>query len=62
MLARATGAPVLPAATDSGLRWGKDAVDKVAGPARVRLYPALEGLGQEALMAALAEVYYERGV
>jgi len=62
VLARATGAPVLPAATDSGLVWGKDALNKVQGEARVRIYPALEGLGQEALMAALAEVYYERGV
>lgn len=61
-LAQASGAPVLPAATDSGLRWGKEAFNKTPGPANVKLYQPLPELGREAFMAALAEVFYEKGV
>jgi 1-acyl-sn-glycerol-3-phosphate acyltransferase len=61
-LAQASGAPVLPAATDSGLRWGPDPMHKIRGVAQVKLYPPLPELRREAFMAALAEVFYEHGV
>ncbi len=59
-LARACGAPVLPAATDSGLRWGPRSFGKRAGLARLKIFPALApGLERAAIIAALGVVFYE---
>jgi len=62
-LARATSAPVFPAATDSGLRWGARAFAKTPGPVHVKLFPPLaQGLRRDELFAGLAGVFYEKGV
>ena len=62
-LARSTYAPVIPAATNSGLRWGARAFHKNPGPVDVKLFPALTpGLRREDLIAELTEDFYEHGV
>lgn len=58
-LAQAVNVPVLPAATNSGLRWGRKAYGKTAGPVYVAIQPALPaGLGREELVATLEELFY----
>lgn len=53
-LATATRAPVVPAATDSGLFWGRRAFHKRPGTIHVSVLPPLPpGLPRQALMAAL---------
>lgn len=53
-LAAATGAPVVPVATNSGLFWGRRAFHKRPGTIRVAILPALPaGMPRAALMAAL---------
>jgi 1-acyl-sn-glycerol-3-phosphate acyltransferase len=53
-LAAATGAPVVPVATNSGLFWGRRAFHKRPGTIRIAILPALPaGLPRAALMAAL---------
>ncbi|WP_176559742.1 lysophospholipid acyltransferase family protein [Teichococcus rhizosphaerae] len=54
-LAAASGAPVVPVATDSGLRWGRGAMSrKLPGPITVAVMPALPpGLPRARLVAAL---------
>jgi 1-acyl-sn-glycerol-3-phosphate acyltransferase len=53
-LAAATGAPVVPVATDSGLYWGRRAFQKRPGTIHVEVLPPLpQGLPRPALMAAL---------
>lgn len=53
-LAIATGAPVVPVATDSGLYWGRRAFRKQPGTIHVAVLPPLpSGLPRQALMAAL---------
>jgi 1-acyl-sn-glycerol-3-phosphate acyltransferase len=55
-LAAASGAPVVPAATDSGRFWGRRAFRKRAGTLTVAVLPPLPpGLPRARLMAALAE-------
>lgn len=55
-LAVATGAPVVPAATDSGRCWGRRAFRKPAGVIHVTALPPLPpGLPRVALMRALEE-------
>jgi 1-acyl-sn-glycerol-3-phosphate acyltransferase len=55
-LANATGAPVVPAATDSGLYWGRRAFQKRPGTIRIEVLPALPtGLPRAKLMAALED-------
>jgi 1-acyl-sn-glycerol-3-phosphate acyltransferase len=55
-LAIATGAPVVPVATDSGLAWGRRAFRKQPGTIRVSVLPPLPaGLPRHALMAALED-------
>jgi 1-acyl-sn-glycerol-3-phosphate acyltransferase len=62
-LARASYAPVIPAATNSGLRWGARAFHKNPGPVDVKLFPPLTpGLRREDLIAELTADFYERGV
>ena len=56
-LAAATGLPVIPAATDSGLFWGRRAFRKRPGVITLAILPPLPaGLRREALMARLEEV------
>jgi 1-acyl-sn-glycerol-3-phosphate acyltransferase len=53
-LAAATGVPVVPVATDSGLYWGRRAFHKRAGTIHVAILPPLPvGMPRAALMAAL---------
>jgi 1-acyl-sn-glycerol-3-phosphate acyltransferase len=53
-LAAATGLPVIPAATDSGLCWGRRAFRKRPGTITLAILPPLPaGLRREALMARL---------
>lgn len=56
-LAAASGAPVVPVATDSGLRWGRGALSrKLPGPITVAILPPLPpGLPRVQLVAALEE-------
>lgn len=55
-IARQTGLPVIPVATDSGRRWGRRAFRKSAGVIHVRILPPLApGLRREELMARLRE-------
>ncbi|HTQ72370.1 MAG TPA: lysophospholipid acyltransferase family protein [Acidocella sp.] len=59
MLAQGVEAPVLPATTDSGLRWGRLAFNKHPGTVHITLHPALpKGLRREELIAALNQLYY----
>ncbi len=62
-LARALDVPVIPAATDSGRRWGRRAFVKTPGPARVKIYPALsQRLPRAEMIAALNRHFYQDGV
>lgn len=62
-IARATGLPVVPVATDSGRYWARDAIRKRPGTIRIKLFPALPaGLDRAAMLAALHAAFYERGV
>ncbi|MBR0649253.1 1-acyl-sn-glycerol-3-phosphate acyltransferase [Roseomonas terrae] len=55
-MAAATGAPVVPAATDSGRFWGRRAFRKSPGVLHVSVLPALPaGMPRGALMAALEQ-------
>ena len=54
-LADATGLPVIPAATDSGERWGRRAFRKRPGTIHIAIRPGLEiGLRREALLIRLS--------
>ncbi|MGE4480998.1 lysophospholipid acyltransferase family protein [Acidocella sp.] len=58
-VAQGLAAPLLPATTDTGLRWGRQAFNKQPGPVHVTLHPPLEpGLNREALLARLGQLYY----
>jgi 1-acyl-sn-glycerol-3-phosphate acyltransferase len=58
-LAQEIEAPVLPATTDTGLRWGRRAFGQQPGAAHVALHaPLPAGLGREPLIARLAGLYY----
>jgi 1-acyl-sn-glycerol-3-phosphate acyltransferase len=60
-LAVATGAIVVPAATDSGRLWGRRAFWKVPGTITVSILPPLPaGLRREAMMTALEDVIETR--
>lgn len=55
-IAAATGLPVIPVATNSGLFWGRKAFSKRPGVIRVKILPALPPhLGRARLMATLEE-------
>jgi 1-acyl-sn-glycerol-3-phosphate acyltransferase len=50
---------VLPAATNSGQRWGRKAFGKHPGPVMVKLYPPLpQDLTREEVLTRLEDVYY----
>jgi 1-acyl-sn-glycerol-3-phosphate acyltransferase len=58
-LAQGLEAPVLPATTDTGLRWGRRAFHKQPGEVHITLHPPLlTGLSQEEVLAALNQLYY----
>jgi 1-acyl-sn-glycerol-3-phosphate acyltransferase len=58
-LTQAVTVPVLPAATNSGLRWSRKAYAKTQGPVYVRILPAMPGRRtREQVVAQLEEVFY----
>ena len=58
-VAQAVQVPVLPAATDSGLRWGRNSFGKTAGTVHVWVLPAVpQGLRREEMLHRLETVYY----
>lgn len=58
-LARALKLPVTPAATDSGLCWGRKAFKKHPGTITVTLHPPIAKTGeQRGLLTELEQVYY----
>lgn len=62
-LAKALNVPVVPAATDSGLRWGRKAFTKRPGVVKVRIFPVLPaGLRREDMIMRLSACYYDVGV
>jgi 1-acyl-sn-glycerol-3-phosphate acyltransferase len=61
-IAKASAAPLLPAATDSGKCWGSRAFAKTPGTVRVRIFdPLPAGLSRQAILAELAKAFYEAG-
>lgn len=55
-IARQTGLPVIPVATDSGLRWGRRSFRKVSGTINILILPALPaGLRREELLTQLRQ-------
>jgi 1-acyl-sn-glycerol-3-phosphate acyltransferase len=62
-LAHALDLPVIPAATNSGLFWGRNAFQKRAGLLNVKILPPLPaGARRPEVMATLTEIYYGRAV
>ncbi len=59
-LARALKLPVIPAATDSGLYWGRNAFKKRPGTITVSVYPPIcvQAAEQRGLLSALERIYY----
>ncbi|MGC8526324.1 lysophospholipid acyltransferase family protein [Acidiphilium sp.] len=58
-IARATGLPVIPISTDSGLCWGRNAIRKHPGTVHVRVHPPLPPeLDRATMLGALENVYY----
>ncbi|MBU6448767.1 MAG: 1-acyl-sn-glycerol-3-phosphate acyltransferase [Rhodospirillales bacterium] len=59
-LAQGVEAPVLPASTDSGLRWGPRAFSKRPGPVHVTVHPPIaKALTREELLETLGKIYYD---
>jgi 1-acyl-sn-glycerol-3-phosphate acyltransferase len=59
-LTQAVTVPVLPAATNAGLRWSRKAYGKSPGPVHVTIYPALpKGLRREQVVDRLEAVFYD---
>ena len=52
-LAAATGLPVIPVVTDSGLYWGRRAFRKRPGTIHIRILPPIVAAGRDELMARL---------
>jgi 1-acyl-sn-glycerol-3-phosphate acyltransferase len=62
-MASRTGLPVIPVATDSGLRWGRRAFRKIPGTIHLRLKePIAPGAGREALMSRLEAAFRQGAV
>jgi 1-acyl-sn-glycerol-3-phosphate acyltransferase len=62
-LAKMLNLPVIPAATDSGLFWGRKAFHKYPGTLRIRLFPALAGGATRAeILLRLEQCFYVEGV
>jgi 1-acyl-sn-glycerol-3-phosphate acyltransferase len=61
-LALGAGVPVVPAATDSGRRWGRESFLKTPGPVHVKIFaPLPAGLSREDVLKRLTEVFYDSG-
>ena len=59
-LAQQGNAPVVPAATNSGLRWGRKAYGKHPGPVHLTILPPLPaGLTREEIVQRLEQIFYE---
>ncbi len=62
-LAKALNMAVIPAATNSGLHWGRRAFAKTPGTVKVKIYPPISpNLSREEMLAQLAEYFYGSGV
>jgi 1-acyl-sn-glycerol-3-phosphate acyltransferase len=62
-LAHALDLPVIPAATNSGLFWGRNAFNKRPGRLRIRVFPPLRvGARREEIISALTGIFYQGGV
>jgi 1-acyl-sn-glycerol-3-phosphate acyltransferase len=62
-LARRTGLPVIPVATDSGLYWGRRAFRKVPGVIRIVIKPPIPaGVSRQELMQRLMKAFNEDGM
>ena len=58
-MAQGLSAPLLPATTDSGLRWGRKSFQKSPGPVHITIHPAiLPGMSREELLATLTALFY----
>ncbi|WP_026440324.1 lysophospholipid acyltransferase family protein [Acidocella facilis] len=58
-MAQGLSAPLLPATTDSGLRWGRKSFQKSPGQVHITIHPAiLPGLSREELLATLTALFY----
>ncbi len=61
--ANALHLPVIPAATDSGRFWGRNAFHKYPGRLRIKIYPPIPvGTNRPEIMARLNECFYDEGV
>jgi 1-acyl-sn-glycerol-3-phosphate acyltransferase len=59
-MANHTGLPVIPVATDSGLRWSRNAFFKHPGPIHIAIGPALPaGLGRAGILPAISAAWDE---
>ncbi|ACI52799.1 phospholipid/glycerol acyltransferase [Gluconacetobacter diazotrophicus PA1 5] len=59
-MANHTGLPVIPVATDSGLRWSRNAFFKRPGPIHIAIGPALPpGLGRAGILPAISAAWDE---
>lgn len=62
-VAHSLNLPVIPAATDSGLHWGRKAFKKYPGVVKLRVYPPLPvNMTRAEIISRLAACYYETGV
>jgi 1-acyl-sn-glycerol-3-phosphate acyltransferase len=62
-LAKTLNLPVIPAATDSGLFWGRQAFRKRPGLLRIRIFPPLPGRASRGdILHSLEQCYYAKGV
>lgn len=58
-MAKATGLPVIPVSTDSGLFWGRNAFGKSPGTLHIHIHPPLQASLQRAdLLARLEDIFY----
>ena len=58
-LTQAVTVPVLPAATDTGMRWGRKSFAKTPGPVHVTIHPALPpGLSRDNIVTRLETIFY----
>jgi 1-acyl-sn-glycerol-3-phosphate acyltransferase len=58
-LARALKLPVIPAATNSGLYWGKNAFKKHPGTVAVTLHQPITQANERSMLGELERIYYE---
>lgn len=61
-IARSSGLPVVPVATDSGRCWGRDSIRKRPGTIHIKVYPPLpSGLDRAGMLTALTDIFYRQG-